>query len=101
MYSKVDSVLGRVRESELVMNMDINDKVGILKYRKWGTEEMAHWLRALTAFPEVLIYKDQLLALTWQLTIVCTRMRCPLLVCKHTCKVLTYIKYINRKIFKI
>jgi hypothetical protein len=50
--------------------------------------EMAQWLRALTALPEVL---SQFPATTWWLTTICNGIRCPLLVylktateCPHT-----------------
>jgi len=53
-----------------------------------GAGEMAQWLRALTALPEVL---SLIPSTTWWLTTICKEIRCPLLVCLKTATVYLYI----------
>jgi hypothetical protein len=53
--------------------------------REYRAGEVAQWIRALAALPEVLS------STTWWLATICNRIRCPLLVCLKKASVFSYI----------
>jgi hypothetical protein len=62
-----------------------NEPIGKHSYTKinknvLGAGEMAQWIRALFALPEVM---SQFPATTWRLTTICNEIRNPLLVCQQ------------------